>query len=164
MTGYDLRLSVNRAGLAVASDWWAALDYPTVRDHAAKLLGYPNLITTRQTMYDIALRPWRIARFHEVRPIQDMVEIAGEWKRDPIDWCNRSMNAAIGFAAMEGAKSIDLYGADFAGQQDFDGNADKEAITNRRPDRWETERAIIATATELFASRGIVLRRMNGTA
>ncbi len=151
----DLSCAVNRAALRFKVDCWASLDYPMIRDHLATIAGAPTLLTQQQTRDDLNLSPGRLDRF-EVVTCQ---EIAKTIPMEIVDrgWWYVSMGAAITYCAWRGAKSITVYGADWAGKEDFDGI---EAGCNREPARWEKERKLFADLKAYFAERGVTIDRV----
>lgn len=139
----DVSLAVNRAALRFAADWWAASDYPLIKWNIDNLMGNPNLLTRRQTYIDMHDR---LSRFPQIRLVEDVPGTAG---------LNKTMLFAAALAADLGAKRIDLYGCDMAGETDYDG---AKAGEDRSEARWARERLELAELTDWLKGRGCELR------
>lgn len=144
----DLSIGVNRAAMAFAVDWFAASDYPMVRNHLDVLAGNPSLLTLRQTAFDLRNR---LSRFPKVRIAEDLTMPSG------LKYPKTMMLAAL-LAVALGATAIDVYGADWAGTRDYDG---AEAGENRSDQRWAAERmAWQAVMVPWFKSHCVTARRV----
>ncbi len=138
----DLTIAVNRAALTFACDWWAARDYPMIRDNAAKVLAI------RTTANDLR------GRLNRFRVLATAEELNG--------WCPANLLGtltallALLFAAKEGATRIDVYGADWKGTQDYDGT---EAGENRTDERWAKEAGLWQAACDWLSGRGVEVAR-----
>ncbi len=144
----DLTIAVNRAGLIPHRfDVWAALDYPLVRDNAAKVKGCPLWLTRRQTWKDIGTRCQFPAAF---------VEDIRLMSADAPKWDIKTMTCAMAYAFTQGAERIELYGCDWSGTADYDGT---EAGEDRSDKRWLTEAAQVGALMLWMHDRGVEVER-----
>lgn len=141
----DMSIGVNRAALAFRVDWFAASDYPMIRNHIESLPGTPSLLTLRQTEIDLRNR---LSRFPRV--------CIAESLPCPLKH-PKTMMLAVLLAFSLGATTIDVYGADWTGTRDYDG---VEAGENRTPDRWDAERHDWDILTAWLNERGVIARRV----
>ncbi len=126
----ELSIAVNRAVLRFPVTWWAAVDYPMIRDNRAGVLGDPKLLTGKQTWEDIGRK---VAPFPEVMHVETLEECyPGKYDR-------RTTPSAILLAAWLGATEIHLYGDDRTQAADFDGHKNAETMMARDPERWAAE-------------------------
>lgn len=77
-----------------------------------------------------------------------------------VDWRSFSATAALIVAAHLGAKVIDVYGADWTNQPDFDGKSINLAPHERAPERWKEERQIWDAVGGYLTSQGISVNRI----
>jgi len=123
-----LVIGVNRAVIAHRCEWWAASDYPLIRDYDA---GYPiKLFTNKDTKI---ARP---ERFTEVLFKESLPDFSPEW-------ATYTATSALVLAAHLGAKRIDVYGVDWEGVVDWDGHqyswTGNEAWRTRGGENWEPQ-------------------------
>lgn len=146
-----LTIGINRAALRFACDWWAACDYPMIRDKAAQVAGNPGLLSKRQTVAD--LRPPRLARFPAIAYVEDL---AGP---DGIPWRDKTLTCAMVSAAACGATRIELHGCDWAADApDWDG---VQAGEDRSAHRFAREREDVGALVAWLAERGVAVERKN---
>jgi hypothetical protein len=79
---YDLTIGVNRAAIAFECSWWAATDYPVLRDWQHAVLGAPALLTRRQTYIDFSSR----LRLPEVMLLEDIACPVPRWATERETW------------------------------------------------------------------------------
>lgn len=131
--GKGIIVGVNRAVEAHACDVWAATDRPLIdRVHP---LGCPSLftITATRDSLDRRGRPWPYL-------IQTHRDIAGSIVTNTQHpWTRYTATAALQYLAWSGATHVDVWGCDWAGQDDWDGNNTERSRTR---DRWRDEQAI----------------------
>lgn len=160
----DLTLGVNRAARLFPCDVWVCGDTPLIelpdlvdgKPLHESIIGSPLLVTygvTMDTLRDHGFK-WRGEIFSWTQIAESF------WLHTSVvnwPWC--TCTAAVVYAAFAGAKSIDVYGADWEGVEDFDG---AKAGKNRSVDRWREERSIFgALQIVLKEKRGVTIRRMN---
>lgn len=141
----DVLIGVNRAVRGLRCDWWAASDYPMVRDTRAFVMGQPTLFTRADT-----------ARHFPDYPTVEWESIFGRWPPAEYRWTAYTMMAAIVLAAHLGADKIDIYGCAWQPGPDFDGTSTES--DNRSEDRWVKERGYYCHLTSLL--RGITVTRI----
>jgi hypothetical protein len=151
LAGFDdstpgYRVGVNRAAVGYRCDTWAALDYPTIRDQQATVIGSPLLFTRRQTWLDVRGQ----LRLREIRLVEDLAcPVKG--------WDLLTATTSLVLLADMGAKTIDVYGADWAPDAlDFDGKGGGE---NRSAERFARERETWTALCEWLAGRGVTVTR-----
>lgn len=119
---YDLRMAVNRAILYAPCEAWTALDWKTVCRHSDPR---PCILFTDKDCADTLRSKW--ARYGEfdvrIRPRRGVYS---------------AINALHNCADL-GARTIDVYGADWTTEPDFDGRDIPGTI--RDANRWAGERA-----------------------
>lgn len=148
--GYDLRVGVNRAAIAFECDVWAALDYPTIRDWKDAILGAPVLLTRRQTYIDVQVG----LRLHATL-VEDIA--------CPVPlWHLKTATAALGLLKARGVREIDVFGADWTDQPDFDGHL--QVGSDRSADRWAQESETWQAMVAWLASHGCAVTRKHGSA
>lgn len=155
----DVLLGVNRSVTTFECDWWVFLDWQILIGNEmyppTKPIGRPRIFTT-QTAHEHAERHGGADRMRYPLIVEDI------WKSYPQNgWTIYSATAALILAAHVGAKSIDVYGADWKPDApDFDG---LQTSHNRGEGRWESERAIWDTTCAHLETLGISVRRIFGT-
>lgn len=163
-----LTIGVNRAGLnkqvgpsyaetlgrisGFACDWWAATDYPLIRDYQA--LGKPKLFTSRQTANDIK------GKFdHLFSGIAAKEDIGVPFNEVP--WTIYTATSALVLAYHLGATEIEVYGCDFAGVADWDGHSyqwkGNEAWRTRGGAKWDAQAANWKKTVEFLAGKGVTV-------
>lgn len=136
---YDLRVGVNRAVLYAFCDAWVAMDWKLIARHAPAV---PLTIYTDKVAAE-HLTESRFPRLHEFPVI--VVERRGVF----------SAVNALHICKDLGATAIDVYGADWTDQPDFDGTT--VVGSKRDAERWTAERAAWdATVNQL----GIEVKRI----
>jgi hypothetical protein len=140
-----LRIGVNRAVTAFACDWMAAIDWPLCRDWYPRALGKPALFSRAETADSFPE-----SRTKSLESLFIFCPIA-------LGWTNYSATAAIVLAAALGATQIDVYGADWTDEKDFDGVSIDG--TDRTESRWAKERYIWRSVEAWLLVRGITVAR-----
>jgi hypothetical protein len=151
--GYDMVIGVNRAAGLAPCDYWVMLDGVQVWKISAPV-GRPKIICGHPSHLDL----WRNipeAREHGWFDIQECIQTLPE---APITWAVFSATAAIVTAIHLGAKSVDIWGADMKGIEDFDG-LNMPGMYARSEMRWQKEARILHELTEHFAAKGITIQR-----
>lgn len=153
LVGGELVIGVNRAPIARRCDVWCALDWKPVWQNHAKVIGKPMLVTTAENLRHPNYNGWRWDG-----PWFDVRQIKLEFKPPGAApfWLSKTIHAACVYAAYRGCKQIDVYGADWSGRADFDGNL---AGDDRSDHRWATERGQFETIRRWFAQNGVTLTR-----
>jgi hypothetical protein len=142
-----LRVGVNRAATAYRCDWFAALDYPTIRDYHAQVLGEPKLLTRSQTWVDVH----RQCRFDSATIAEDLVSPVPS--RELL-----TATAALVLLGSLGVQAVNVYGADWTPDApDFDGKATGE---NRSAERFVREAVQWGQIVEWMNGRGISVKRI----
>lgn len=132
-TSTGIIIGVNRAATLHACDVWAATDIPLIKRTTP--LGTPVLLTIEATR-DSLIRRGRAWPYGVVTHT-DMA--GGTPTNNGTPWTRFTATAALKYAAWTGATRIDVYGADMAGELDWDGT---KAGEWRDEDRWREERDI----------------------
>lgn len=145
------RITVNRAAGVIEAAWWSALDATSVENCNA--IGNPKILTT------VMMKRKLLHKVPEAkdRPFENVDEIKPPGLGG-IKWIRYSMTVAIGFAASLGAKKIDVYGADWNGEQDYDGV--KLVGCQRTEKRWTKEADLFKTIQTALTSVGVELKRI----
>lgn len=124
-------IGVNRAATIHACDVWAATDRPLI--DRTQPIGTPTLLTIAATRDSLSCRgrPWPYL----------VVTHCGIGMKDNArtPWTRYTATAALHYAGWLGATHVDVYGCDWSGTKDWDG---EEAGCNRTDDRWAEEREI----------------------
>jgi hypothetical protein len=139
----DVTIGVNRAACRFPCQWWAATDYPLIRDWQHAVLGDPRLLTKRQTWIDLRHR----LKFSDVLLLDSLECLVKGWDV-------KTATASLVLAGTLGATRIDVYGADWTDAPDFDGTT--VVGTDRGAQRWDEERA---TWNAVIAHLGIPVKR-----
>lgn len=145
---YATVVGVNRAATAFRCDWWAALDYPMLRDWQDAVIGSPKLLTRRQTWLDFHRR----LRLREIRLAEDIAfPVTG--------WDAKTATAAIGLLSTLLVTRIDVFGADWTCEPaDFDG-VDLNS-NDRTAERWTKEAETWGRMVAWLDGRGITVARV----
>jgi len=126
-------VGVNRAATLHACDVWAATDRPLVQ--RVKPLGTPVLLTIEATRESLERRgeawPYLVVTHCGIA--------GGAVTNTKHPWTRYSATAALYYLHWAGATHVDVWGADWSGEEDWDG---KQAGENRSGLRWEEERTI----------------------
>lgn len=128
-----MTIGVNRAATVHACDVWAATDWPLIRE--TRPLGTPTLLTIEATRESLSRRgrPWPYLVVTHCGLVNETVTNA----KHP--WTRYTATAALFYAGWLGADRIDVYGCDWSGTKDWDG---EDAGENRSDNRWAEERDI----------------------
>lgn len=158
--GGDLILGVNRAATLHPCDVWVAIDWRSrgdaitnggVEAWSDQVIGTPLLVIGHDgnASLDIHRIPYR----GEVCEIESWW-----WPYEPttLGWSLYSATTALMYAHHKGAKTIDVYGADWSGTQDWDGVV---AGGTRTEQRWERERTIWGEVAKHIEQRGTKVNR-----
>lgn len=156
--GYDVLIGVNRAAGRFACDYWAMLDavpfyHTTPIGAPAALCQYPEWVKVLKYIADGG-NPCP----HRHLDLKDV----DAWLRPELHGVparfKYSMLAGITLAHAIGAVEVDVYGADWAGTQDFDG---VELAKNCRDDRrWRLEKEGFHVLTTSLLNFGTRVRRV----
>ncbi len=143
---YDIRVG-NRAATAHECTHWAALDYPLIRDWHARVIGTPVLLTRRQTWIDVQ----RHTGPRSVRLVEDL-------PAPPVkQWDLRTATAALVMLATMPVTRIDVYGADWTNEPDWDDTAIAE---DRTAARWAQESVVWMDLSQwLYEEHGVSVGR-----
>jgi hypothetical protein len=139
-------IALKRAACAYAADYAAILDGPTLKRLDAHLIGSPRVLTRGDQAH------------RTTRPVL-IVEDMAEWC--PLPFAEYTATAALVLAGYVGAEEVDVYGADWTDEPDWDGVEIPEQ--NRGPQRWERERRLWGEVTDWLGARGIEVTRMSPT-
>ncbi len=139
----DLSIAINRAAIRFPVDFWAAMDYPILKKHRDEIRGEPRLFTFSQTWKDVGHRLKSFPRVY----LREELEI---WWGGKLPF--KTFPASLVFAAWWGAREIEVYGCDWAGNLDFDGTVAGE---DRSDDRWALERKMCGEVIETLKGRGV---------
>lgn len=126
-------VGVNRAATVHACDVWAATDWPLVLKY--RPMGQPALLTIKASRE--ALERKGEAWPHLVITHCGMAGEVVTNAKHP--WTSFSATAALYYLGWMGVERIDVYGADMAGELDWDG---VKGGTGRNDNRWARERVI----------------------
>jgi hypothetical protein len=149
-TPRPLTIAVNRAALRFQCDWWAACDYPMVRDNRRHVLGAPAVCTAKQQFW----------KFPELVGVCIEDDLWPKWRMpgaNPGGYSLYSFSAAMILALHVGATRLDVFGADWKGTADYDG---AQAGENRSDDRWATEARFFAEMSTFLQANGCEVNRV----
>jgi hypothetical protein len=149
--GYDATIGINSVPADEPVDWWCFGDWPVFERY--KPIGHPAIFG-EPVMLDKARRLYGENVFAGFR--------TRAWTDEPAPtpgyskWRNWSATAALVLAAGLGARTIDCYGVDLAGDTDYRG----QPCHGRHDNRWARERAQWDQTAELLGTRGLHIRRI----
>jgi hypothetical protein len=148
---HNLIIGVNRAVLRYHCNWWAAADWPMVKKHDP---GYRVRLWTNADTYKHLCG---LTMFRERMELHSFDE-ANNYL-DPIQWrwTGKTATAALILAAHQRATQIDVYGADWTDQPDYDGVTFPG--TDRGEHRWKGERDVWESLCGKLAESGITVTR-----
>lgn len=152
----DVTIGVNRAASFVRCDYVAAVDYPVIEKWGDGF-GDAKWLTNQSSFDHLARQDHPFARRETVTT---------DWLRrnyyDTRDfpWTIFSFTSALVFAAYLGATEVDIYGADWAGESDWDGVAGAEP-GKRNDDRWRGERALFEKVKAWMEVQGVHVSRVS---
>lgn len=159
-SGGGLIIGVNRAATLYPCDVWVAIDWRSrgegianggVEAWAQSVIGNPLLVIGHDgnASLDIHRIPWR----GEVCEIETWW-----WSYEPMKmgWSLYSATTALMYAHHRGASTIDVYGADWSGDKDWDGVV---AGGTRTEQRWERERNIWGGVMGYLEQQGMKVKR-----
>lgn len=132
--GQGIVVGVNRAATLYHCDVWAATDWTLIKRVDA--LGEPLLFTIKATLDAMKRKgcPWKHATVTHA-------DITGQpLGNGQTPWARYTATAALQYLAWSGATHIDVWGADWAGREDWDGTTAKS--DNRTTQRWKEEQSI----------------------
>jgi len=148
---YDLRIGINRGIGAYHCHYWVFLDFRAFTQMHSILSYRPGILTTP----NIAQKIRRIDG-HELYQIKVMERATIS---DSIKWTRYSLIAAIvGSISTLGATSIDVFGADWNGDTDFDGEYTNRF--NRNPTRWQKESDMFDQIKDWAEYHGTIVNRI----
>lgn len=131
--GAGIIVGVNRAVEAHACDVWAATDWPLI--DRVYPLGRPTLFTIGATRDSLIRKgrgwPYQVVTHGDVA--------GGTVTNTEHPWTRYTATAALRYLAWTGATHVDVWGCNWAGQEDWDGNNTERSRTR---DRWRDEQAI----------------------
>jgi hypothetical protein len=141
MPACGVSIAVNRAAVRFACDWWVALDFQTLLRELP--VGNPQLLTRQ------AYRPKYADR--------SGIDIESLCAPDSNLFGQFSATAALVLSHHLGAGSIDVYGADWTAEADFDGCT--PAGSCRDESRWLNERRIWDAICKWLHVRNVSVKR-----
>lgn len=157
-----IAIGVNRAACGFECDYWSAADHETIG--RVDPLGKPILFAPQQALRLAAERFPRLGgargRLHPTWTVTHECVAAGTTCPLSIGgagWKQNSMLAAIILAESLGVQRIDLYGCDFAGNQDWDGRA--LSTDCRTEARWKHDMGLYDHIVSWLNSRGVHIER-----
>lgn len=151
--GYQIKIAVNRAAEKVACNWWVFFDYFPFFETAP--IGTPAILTTEEvaTLNIPKHRGRERLQQHEVHLTTEIEHL----KLKP-NWFSFSATGALILAESLGATVIDVWGADWTDQPDWDGN--QIVTNNRKESRWVKERSIWFEIVAHLDGKGIEVNRI----
>lgn len=137
---YDVVIGVNRAASLFPCDWWVGLDYQAFTKYPP--IGYPRVLTYERSVHRLS-KGDHAARWanHEVvvhNALRQALRRSVGSEPQGAGMFHFSSAAAFCWAVAEGAKQVDTYGHDMAGEYDCEG----ERAGGRRDSRWRRERGV----------------------
>jgi hypothetical protein len=136
-SGHAHVIGINRAVLGFACDWWAFTDWqPFLHYHHFADLSRLGLFFSG-TALDELLRRGMAARMQDARTLLPFEDIDPARTRDALRWGLFTAPAALMLARHLGATSIDVYGADWTDEPDWDGQRMTGCV--RDDARWSNE-------------------------
>ena len=147
---HGLLIAVNRAAMVTQVDWWVFSDQHVWTDNAPP--GTPKIFT-RQSIVD-SYKHWPVFQNHERLTFEEVAQTHPDTYR----WRIFSATAAMVLACYLGATTINVYGSDMAGTDEYDGPPEHEV--NRSDGRWRKEAAIVQSTMGHLAERGATVNRI----
>lgn len=142
-----LLFGVNRAVEFWPCDYWVALDWPMFSSGKPK--GSPEMITSTATARKLGRL---VFRAYDYRTAGEDLPGRGD------HWLCYSMLTAIVAAYDLGCTDIKIYGCDWAGSDDWDGNQSPKV--RRSENRWERERKYFQKLVDWLGVRGVLVARV----
>lgn len=152
-------IGVNRMASQYPCDWWVfkgvqpfenwpAMGDPTIYCNAGAYQSLWCHADASVRARAISVSGWLIGE-----------ELAKRWpSHDVLPWRNAALYRAMMLCEFLGLKRARLFGADFAGELDFDGAA--HPCGGRHAARWETERADYERIRDWLRKQGIEVERV----
>ncbi len=148
-TDADLIVGVNRVPLSIKCDVWAVNDYPVIRKLYEQIIGFPAIVSRRQTLLDVR---HRLGKFEKLVSVDDVK------KQPPIKrWQQLTMTAAMVWALNNECTQLDIYGCDQAGTKDWDG---LEWGEDRSEKRWADEKERYGLIVAWMVENGCEVNKM----
>jgi hypothetical protein len=136
-SGHAHVIGINRAVLGFACDWWAFTDWQPFL-HYHHFADLPRLgLFFSGTALDELLRRGMAPRMQDARTLLPFEDIDPARTRDKLRWGLFTAPAALMLARHLGATSIDVYGADWSDEPDWDGERMTGCV--RDENRWSNE-------------------------
>lgn len=157
----DCRIGVNRAVSAVPCTWWAFGDWQNLVNVVP--IGKPNIFTNQQAMelFEAHIGPLKKITAHmELIDAVDFVEYE-DLKTDcplPLNPGTWTFAASLMLARHFDAKTIDVFGCDWEGTQDWDGAQQAE----RSKERWDRERVDVGKVVQWLRESGVTVNGIPG--
>jgi len=155
LMAYPLRIAVNRGVHRVRATHWVMADLnPFEKDRPAEL---PPIWTSESI---VGYFPPGSATAYETLGERFPFLVNTYSPDGTVDWRSFSATAALVVAAALGAKVIDVYGADWTNEPDFDGKSINLSVIERLPERWKTECQIWDAVGADLTARNISVNRI----
>lgn len=155
LSAYPLRIAVNRGVHRVPCTHWVMADLnPFEKDPPAKL---PPVWTSENI---ISHFPKGSATAYETLGNRHPFLVNTYSPDGVVDWRSFSSTAALIVAAHLGATRIDVYGADWTNEPDFDGKSINQGPHERDAERWKNERQIWDAVGGYLTSIGVSVNRI----
>jgi hypothetical protein len=155
LMAYPLRIAVNRAVHRAPCTQWVMADLnPFTQDPPAT----PLPIWTSESI--VGFYPPGLATAYETLGQRHPFLVNTYSPDGVVDWRSFSSTAALIVAAHLGAEVIDVYGADWTNEPDFDGKSINQGPHERAPERWKAERQIWDAVGGYLTSLGISVNRI----
>ena len=149
--GFDVVITINRAGRAFPGDYWVALDAYTLNMMGVPR-GGPAIVTSRSQYGQMRRLDSSLAELPHIETE------AIEFDAADVKWRKFSATVALALAAELGATHIECFGMDRTGAADFDGFTHTKQ--NRRPDRWREEAKVWDAMCAGLARGGVSVDRI----
>jgi hypothetical protein len=148
---FDCIACVNRAGAAIAPDYWVALDLPRILESSPGVSAC-KLLTNAETLASLKRRG-HFRASGVVTTVESLCDLC------PVpQWPLYSATAGLVLLTHLSATSVRVYGADWStGAPDFDGVSAGE---NRGAERFAWERHIWNAVVAWMSSLGIAVERI----
>lgn len=153
---YAIVIGVNRAVCAYACDYWVMLDDHTwdlAHENGRAPIGTPTVMCDASLWRKVQNRARPAAERHNLIVPADV-----KVPMRPVKWHTWSATAAVALAHHLGARSIDVFGMDWEGVQDFDGFTHQR--NSRTDERWRREQACYLDLQNLLAESGSTVTRV----